>query len=121
MYAIRSYYGVMNRLRTGLSRQPRHRRPIPRHVITSYSIHYTKLYDFIRSEGQYSEFQAGAHAALACVSCHNPHKPAEFSIKNECADCHSELAASYATSFKGEAGIQCEDCHMPYATLAALV
>jgi len=73
---------------------------------------------FIRSEGQYSEFKAGAHAELACVSCHNPHKPAEFSIKKECADCHVDLAASYATSFKGEAGIQCEDCHMPFATLA---
>ena len=74
---------------------------------------------FIRSEGQYSEFKAGAHAELACVSCHNPHKPAEFSIKKECADCHVDLAANYATSFKGQAGIQCEDCHMPYATLAA--
>ncbi len=74
---------------------------------------------FIRSEGQYSEFKAGAHRELACVSCHNPHKPAEFSIKKQCEDCHSDLAADYATSFKGEAGIQCEDCHMPYATLSA--
>lgn len=74
---------------------------------------------FIRSEGQYSEFKAGAHAELACVSCHNPHKRAEFSIKKECADCHVDLAANYATTFKGQAGIQCEDCHMPYATLAA--
>jgi hypothetical protein len=74
---------------------------------------------FIRSEGQYNEHQAGAHAELACVSCHNPHKPAEFGIKNQCEDCHSSLAAEYATTFKGEAGIQCEDCHMPYATLSA--
>ena len=74
---------------------------------------------FVRSEGQYSEFKAGPHAELACVSCHNPHKPAEFSIKKQCADCHADLAASYATSFKGQAGIQCEDCHMPYATLSA--
>ena len=74
---------------------------------------------FIRSEGQFSEFKAGAHAELACVSCHNPHKKAEFGIKNECEDGHSELAESYATSFKGEAGIECEDCHMPYATLSA--
>jgi len=73
---------------------------------------------FIRSEGQFSEFKAGPHAALACVSCHNPHKPAEFSIKQECSDCHSALAEKYATTFKGEAGIQCEDCHMPYATLS---
>jgi hypothetical protein len=74
---------------------------------------------FIRSEGQFSEFKAWPHTELACVSCHNPHKKAEFSIKQECANCHVELAEKYATSFKGEAGIQCEDCHMPYATLAA--
>jgi len=74
---------------------------------------------FIRSEGQYSEFKAGAHSELACVSCHNPHKRAEFSIKVECEDCHSDLAERYATTFKGEAGIQCEDCHMPWATLSA--
>lgn len=74
---------------------------------------------FIRSEGQYSEFKAGAHSELACVSCHNPHKPAAFGIKKQCEDCHSELAADYATTFKGEAGIECEDCHMPYATLSA--
>jgi len=73
---------------------------------------------FIRSEGQYSEFKAGAHSELSCVSCHNPHKPAEFGLKKQCEDCHSELAARYATTFKGEAGIQCEDCHMPYATLS---
>lgn len=74
---------------------------------------------FIRSEGQYSEFKAGSHSGLACVSCHNPHKPAQFSIKTECEDCHTALAEEYATTFKGEAGIECEDCHMPYATLSA--
>ena len=74
---------------------------------------------FIRSEGQYNEHLAGAHAPLACVSCHNPHKDASIGIKNQCETCHSDLAAEYATTFKGEAGIQCEDCHMPYATLSA--
>jgi hypothetical protein len=74
---------------------------------------------FIRSEGQYNEHMAGAHAPLACVSCHNPHKPAATGIETQCEDCHSGLAAEYATTFKGEAGIQCTDCHMPYATLSA--
>jgi hypothetical protein len=74
---------------------------------------------FVRSEGQYSEFKAGPHAELACISCHNPHKSADYGIKQQCEDCHSELAADYATTFKGEAGIECEDCHMPWATLSA--
>jgi hypothetical protein len=74
---------------------------------------------FIRSEGQYSEFKAGAHAELACVSCHNPHKSAEFSIKKECESCHADVAESYASNVMGEAGVECEDCHMPYATLSA--
>jgi len=74
--------------------------------------------EWVRSEGQYSELKAGPHANFACTACHNPHKPAEFSIKKQCEDCHSQLAAEYATTFKGQAGIQCIDCHMPYATLS---
>ena len=74
MYAIRSYYGrtgqntvsptateqrwvyvwqFRNRNRSGLRRKPRTPRPagrgkkaVPHCVITSYSIHYTKLYDY---------------------------------------------------------------------------
>ena len=73
---------------------------------------------FIRSEGQYSEMMAGPHSELACVSCHNPHKKGEFSIKNECSSCHANIAETYATTLMGQAGVACEDCHMPYATLS---
>lgn len=73
---------------------------------------------FIRSEGQYSEHVAGAHAELACVSCHNPHKDADIGIKNTCEDCHSDIAASYAQTLKGQARVACVECHMPFATLA---
>jgi hypothetical protein len=73
---------------------------------------------FIRSEGQYSEHVAGAHAELACVSCHNPHKDANVGIKNTCEDCHSDIAASYAKTLKGQARVACVECHMPFATLS---
>ncbi|MGK2925023.1 MAG: cytochrome c3 family protein, partial [Lysobacterales bacterium] len=74
---------------------------------------------FVRSEGQYSEHVAGAHAELACVSCHNPHKDAEIGIKNTCEDCHTDIAASYAKTLKGQARVACVECHMPFATLSA--
>ena len=57
MYAIRSYYG-QSRFAAGrrdlhLPGTRRHRcdgvgRSLPGHVITSYSIHYTKLYDILK-------------------------------------------------------------------------
>jgi hypothetical protein len=73
---------------------------------------------FIRSEGQYSEHVAGAHSELACVSCHNPHKDAEFGIKNQCEGCHTDIAESYALDLMAQAGVECADCHMPPATLS---
>ena len=77
---------------------------------------------FILSEGQYNEFLAGPHddAGLGCVSCHNPHQTAEFGISTECGTCHSGNAASYAGTLMDLAGVDCEDCHMPPATLSAM-
>ncbi len=74
---------------------------------------------FIKSEGQYNEFLAGAHASQSCVSCHNPHQNAQYGIVNECADCHASKANAYAGTVMDNAGVECKDCHMPYATLSA--
>ncbi len=74
---------------------------------------------FIRHHEQYNEHLAGPHAPLDCVSCHNPHKRAEFSIVTECEDCHSDIEASYAQTSMYDYGVECEDCHMPYATKSA--
>lgn len=76
---------------------------------------------FIVSEGQHNEFMAGPHAALGdgCVSCHNPHKPAEFGITTECSNCHASQASAYAGTLMDKVGVSCEDCHMPPATLSA--
>jgi len=73
---------------------------------------------FITSEHQYNEFLAGAHASQSCVSCHNPHQNAEYGTA-ECADCHTGKANAYAGTVMDNAGVECQDCHMPYATLSA--
>lgn len=74
---------------------------------------------FIKSEGQYNEFLAGAHASRACVDCHNPHQRAEYGIVTQCETCHSSKAAAYAGTVMDNAGVECIDCHMPKATLSA--
>ncbi|NIM70631.1 MAG: hypothetical protein GTN86_08405 [Xanthomonadales bacterium] len=75
---------------------------------------------FIRHQAQYNEFLASPHSdQLACVSCHNPHKQSQWSIKTECEDCHATQAAAYANNVMYDAGVECTDCHMPMATLSA--
>jgi len=81
---------------------------------------------FIVSEGQHNEFMAGPHSNAegndeledGCVSCHNPHQPAELGIKRECSSCHADVADAYAETTMDKAGVECTDCHMPPATLS---
>ena len=75
---------------------------------------------FILNNGQYNELLAGPHDSVKCVTCHNPHKKSEFSIKRECTACHSgRVEDSYTGHSMADYGVECKDCHMPYATLAA--
>jgi hypothetical protein len=79
---------------------------------------------YIVAEGQYNEYAATKHSDHSlfddgCVTCHNPHKAAEFSITRECGDCHSSKAASYASTLMASVGVECKDCHMAPATLSA--
>ena len=74
---------------------------------------------FIREHEQYNELLAGPHDVLECVTCHNPHKESGFSIVKECADCHEALSEAYSTTTMYDYGVECEDCHMPYATRSA--
>jgi hypothetical protein len=74
---------------------------------------------FIRHHEQYNEYLAGPHDVLECETCHNPHKRGEFSIIRECADCHGGIADSYALTSMSDYGVECKDCHMPYATKSA--
>jgi hypothetical protein len=75
---------------------------------------------FIRHHEQYNEFLAGPHATQKCVTCHNPHKRGEFSIVRECSLCHADKVESFEASHSMAGyGVECKDCHMPYATKSA--
>jgi len=74
---------------------------------------------FIRHHEQYNEQLASPHKVLDCVSCHNPHKKGEFSIVKSCETCHDSVADSYAATPMEAVGVECEDCHMPFASKSA--
>jgi len=75
---------------------------------------------FIKHHEQYNEHLAGPHANMKCVTCHNPHKRGEFSIVKECSACHPSKVESFESSHSMAGyGVECKDCHMPYATKSA--
>ena len=76
-------------------------------------------FGFIEKNGQYNEFLASPHKNYDCVSCHDPHKKAEFSIRVECGSCHQWQKDDFRDSTMDQVGVTCEDCHMPMATLSA--
>jgi hypothetical protein len=79
---------------------------------------------FIQHHEQYNEFLASPHAdALSCVSCHNPHKRGEYSIKEtaQCGvSCHTDKMESFMKTSMYDYGVTCEDCHMPFASKSAV-
>jgi len=75
---------------------------------------------FIRHHEQLNEHLASPHKNFTCVTCHNPHKRAQFSIVTSCANCHKTLASMYKGSTMERVGVQCIDCHMPRATKSAV-
>jgi len=75
---------------------------------------------FIRHHEQYNELLASPHESLDCVTCHDPHQKAEFSIKADCTTCHSNVNTEFTGSEMQEVGVTCTDCHMPMATKSAV-
>ena len=65
---------------------------------------------FIRHHEQYNEFLASPHKDLSCVTCHDPHTKAEFSITTECADCHPDINRSE----ERRVGKECRSRWSPY-------
>jgi len=59
------------------------------------------------------------HKDLTCLTCHDPHKRA-IHAKDNCAECHSDIAASYAKTTHGKQGTVCIECHMPKASKSAI-
>ena len=64
--------------------------------------------------------KAGVHKELNCVDCHNPHARAILA-KDNCAECHGDVAKGYAKSSHGQQGTRCIECHMPKATKSAII
>jgi hypothetical protein len=74
---------------------------------------------FIRHHEQYNEQLAGPHANFKCVDCHDPHARAEWSIVTECSVCHGAIEESFAKTTMYDYGVECKDCHMPFASKSA--
>lgn len=74
---------------------------------------------FIRHHEQINELLVGAHNELSCMECHDPHKRAIL-VKNNCAECHDDTAASYAKNIHALDGIKCSACHMPKMSKSAI-
>lgn len=83
---------------------------------------------FILHEQQYPEMRVSPHAALQCVTCHDAHTSPNYEVNaalvNVCQNCHPtyNMAAHagkvYAFGDYTET-LNCQSCHMPFATLAA--
>ncbi len=74
---------------------------------------------FIKHHEQINELRIGVHKDLACITCHDPHKRA-IQAKDNCAECHAAVAASYAKTTHGKQGTGCIECHMPKASKSAI-
>ena len=74
---------------------------------------------FIQHHEQINELKAGVHKDLVCTECHNPHDRA-IHAKNNCAECHGDVATSYAKNIHGKQGTRCVECHMPKVTKSAI-
>jgi hypothetical protein len=94
---------------------------------------------FIRHHEQYNEFLASPHrdamgGTMDCNTCHNPHKRGEFSIWQDgdahgdpeittgavCGvNCHASKMESFSKTSMYDYGVECKDCHMPYASKSA--
>lgn len=73
----------------------------------------------IKRNQQYDELLSGAKSFLPCVQCHDPHvsltSDTQDAITSDCSSCHSQTI----NQVHSRAGIECIDCHMPYAVKKA--
>lgn len=76
--------------------------------------------NFIRHHEQINELKVGVHKDLSCIDCHNPHERAILVEKNNCIECHEEIAESYTKTIHGKQGTRCIECHMPKAGKSAI-
>ena len=74
---------------------------------------------FIKHHEQINELKAGVHKDMTCLDCHNPHKRAILA-EAKCAECHEDVAKSYAKNRHGLQGTKCIECHMPKSSKSAI-
>ncbi|NIA26104.1 MAG: hypothetical protein GWP04_11130 [Gammaproteobacteria bacterium] len=75
---------------------------------------------FIKHHEQGEELLQTKHAALSCVTCHDPHTGVialrqageDYAAKFPCATCHED-EANYQKSTVMSSFVNCIDCHMP--------
>jgi hypothetical protein len=69
----------------------------------------------IKRNQQYDELLSGGKGSFNCVRCHDPHISISLNpqdaITTSCSNCHSKTVNQVHIS----AGLECIDCHMPYA------
>ncbi|MBE8538542.1 cytochrome c3 family protein [Geoglobus acetivorans] len=80
---------------------------------------------FIKHHEQYNELLASPHKDLSCITCHDPHKSVknpmvDDAIKMKCEQCHGDVAKEFAESEMAKEGVECTDCHMPFAAKSAV-
>jgi len=83
---------------------------------------------YIKHHEQINELLASSMSVLECVDCHDPHMSTvryeEQSIKVDCENCHFDVAEAYGKTRVGsimkQAGVGCEDCHMPKVSKSAV-
>ena len=83
---------------------------------------------YIKHHEQWNEMFTTKHSTLQCVTCHEPHiglhpfNPSrDLAIKIQCESCHFQEAKSFqeASIEHFNAGVTCNDCHMPKAGKSA--
>ena len=83
---------------------------------------------YIRHHEQYPELLNSPHAQFECVVCHAPHASTIVGgdgLRNQCTQCHGDYDAGSlhegAVFVRGShtEPLDCESCHMPYATKSA--
>lgn len=72
----------------------------------------------IRHHEQYDEMLSAGHAALSCVSCHDPHKSTKYdageAIITSCTYCHTTMTIDHSGTD------DCVLCHMPRSVKSAV-
>lgn len=97
-----------------------HQRPTePGRAVATVSVASGDTTRFVSDYQQWTEMEAGPHADLRCVVCHDPHRGVRQSesggIVKQCQDCHGQVRINHP----GPSDIACIDCHMPRATISA--